>query len=119
MTCQSCTILVALLLIAGIITVLLTLFTTRNHIMPRRHVDLTLLTEAKGRIVMDDLAELLDNVLNDERKRTGFVLMVFPFSPTGATYYVSNAEPSGAAALLRRWVQRLEFRKVSIINNRP
>lgn len=62
---------------------------------------------------MNVLAEILDEVFNGDYKgkdrKTGFVLMVFPFGSTeGRVNYISNADRKTIVTLLKEQVARFE-----------
>jgi hypothetical protein len=61
---------------------------------------------------MNDLARALDMMFNgiavgDDRK-TGFVLMVFPFGDEGRCNYISNALRKDVITLLKEQLKRFE-----------
>jgi len=63
---------------------------------------------------MEAVARALDGVFNRELKgharKTGFVLMVFPFGEGGRTNYISNANRAQVLTLLKEQVARFEGR---------
>ena len=72
--------------------------------------------EERYRQQMQDLAEVLDHVLNGDlrgkRRTTGFVLLVFPFgSSDGRCNYMSNgASRADIVTLMREQIARFEGR---------
>jgi len=59
---------------------------------------------------MQDIARALDGVFNSGgERRTGFLLMVFPYGETGRCNYISNgADRNDVMALLREQLARFE-----------
>jgi hypothetical protein len=70
--------------------------------------------EAKYRAQMTAIAQVLDSYLNGDAKgndrKTGFVLMVFPFSDhTGRCNYLSNgADRNDIVTLMKEMIARFE-----------
>jgi hypothetical protein len=62
---------------------------------------------------MNTLARLLDKVLNGDAKghdrKTGFVLLVFPFEGSeGRCNYISNADRDDVVVMLKEQIKRFE-----------
>ena len=68
--------------------------------------------ESKYHDRMNMLAATLDKFFNDDGiKRTGFVLMVFPFgSSAGRCNYISNASRTDVVRMLKEQVKHFEGR---------
>ena len=65
--------------------------------------------EESIREVMNSLAEALDRVLNSGRRKTGFILITFPFGTDGGRCnYISNAKRDDVVALLKHQISRYE-----------
>lgn len=69
--------------------------------------------EAKHHRMMNTLASTLDELLNGEEtgadRKTGFILVVFPFGNTdGRANYISNAERSDVVTMLKEQLARFE-----------
>ena len=74
--------------------------------------------EPRFRELMNKLAPALDELFNgDERpKKTGFVLIVFPFEEsakahrgeTGRANYISNAQRADVVVMLKEQIKRFE-----------
>jgi hypothetical protein len=69
--------------------------------------------EARHHRMMNTLASTLDELFNGEAtgadRRTGFILMVFPFGDTdGRANYISNAERADIVVMLKEQLARFE-----------
>jgi hypothetical protein len=69
--------------------------------------------QAEHHIQMNAIAETLDELFNGDARgpdrKTGFVLMVFPFGNTaGRANYISNAERSDVVTMLKEQLARFE-----------
>jgi hypothetical protein len=69
--------------------------------------------EAKHRRMMNTLASTLDELFNGDAtggdRKTGFILMVFPFGNTdGRANYISNAERADVVNMLKEQLARFE-----------
>lgn len=69
--------------------------------------------EARYREMMSAIAHGLDEILNDgiqgNDKRTGFVLLIFPFNDhEGRCNYISNAQREDIVILLKEQLARFE-----------
>ena len=73
------------------------------------------------REMMNDLAHTLDQIFNGDAKKgdrkTGFVLMVFPFGEGGRCNYISNADRADVLATLKDQVARFEGRAVDHVGH--
>lgn len=61
---------------------------------------------------MNRLARMLDQFFNEDAKgadrKTGFVLMVFPFGEGGRANYISNTNRADVVATLKEQIRRFE-----------
>lgn len=68
--------------------------------------------EALYQETMDTLAQGLEGIFNGDAqgadRKTGWVLMVFPFGDGGRCNYISNADREDVVALMKEQIQRLE-----------
>lgn len=68
--------------------------------------------EAAYREKMNRLARALDELFNEGAKgadrKTGFVVIVFPFGEEGRCNYISNAERAGVVTALKAQIKRFE-----------
>lgn len=61
-------------------------------------------------VLMKEVAKMVDEMFNGitRPKRTGFILMVFPFDHDGRCNYMSNAERSDVVIMLKEQIARFE-----------
>lgn len=69
--------------------------------------------ESKHHELMNGLAHTLDEIFNGDAhgpdRKTGFILMVFPFGNTdGRANYISNAERADVVTMLKEQLARFE-----------
>jgi len=68
--------------------------------------------EERFRRKMNELAGFLDEYFNGKRKvdkrKTGFILLVFPFGHQGRCNYISNADRADVVTLLREQLAYFE-----------
>jgi hypothetical protein len=62
--------------------------------------------------LMKSIAGVLDEAFNGDKKgkdrKTGFILMVFPFDEVGRCNYVSNANRADVVTMLKEQIARFE-----------
>jgi len=68
--------------------------------------------QAEYRAMMNDLARAIDQFFNGEAtgaaRKTGYVLMVFPFGEGGRCNYISNANRADVMVMLKEQMKRFE-----------
>lgn len=68
--------------------------------------------EAKHHKMLNTLAHTLDELFNGDAsgpdRKTGFILMVFPFDTDGRANYISNAKRADVVIMLKEQLARFE-----------
>ncbi len=66
---------------------------------------------------MNALAEVLDDILNDDKKgkdrTTGFVLLAYDFDDKGRLNYISNSRREDVLCAMREFIARSEGRVIN------